>query len=261
MLTLYEHPLSAYAMKVKMALLEKGLEFQPIVPDGLPNGTAAGAFVAASPRAEIPALVDGDVQVFDSTIILEYLEDKWPTPALLPKTPAERARVRMIEDVMDGLYEPNNWGVMEVTRFKRASGPLADQLVGFAKSNIDRLQHWLEGELGDAQWFNGAQFGWGDIVCAPYINRSAAYGYTPPAGSKLQAWFTRVNQRPAVAKVVEQMQHTLANLPDFPALLAQGKIKRQYRDHRLEWMIAGGGLSVVQEGIERSTVRFSRLPG
>ena len=143
MLTLYEHPLSAYAMKVKMALLEKGLEFQPIVPDGLPNGTAAGAFVAASPRAEIPALVDGDVQVFDSTIILEYLEDKWPTPALLPKTPAERARVRMIEDVMDGLYEPNNWGVMEVTRFKRASGPLADQLVGFAKSNIDRLQHWL----------------------------------------------------------------------------------------------------------------------
>jgi len=57
------------------------------------------------------------------------------------------------------------------------------------------------------------------------------------------------------------MQHTLANLPDFPALLAQGKIKRQYRDHRLEWMIAGGGLSVVQEGIERSTVRFSRLPG
>jgi glutathione S-transferase/RNA polymerase-associated protein len=57
------------------------------------------------------------------------------------------------------------------------------------------------------------------------------------------------------------MRSVLANLPDFPALLAQGKIKRQYRDHRLEWMIAGGGLSVVQEGIERATIRFSRLPG
>ena len=261
MLTLYEHPLSAYAMKVKMALLEKGLEFQAILPDGLTNGTAAGAFVDASPRAEIPALVDGEVRVFDSTIILEYLEDKWPAPALLPKSPAERARVRMIEDVMDGLYEPNNWGIMEVTRFKRASGALADRLVGFAKSNIDQLQHWLDAQLGDAPWFNGAHFGWGDIACAPYINRSAAYGYTPPAGSKLHAWLARVNQRPAVAKVVEQMRSVLANLPDFPALLAQGKIKRQYRDHRLEWMIAGGGLSVVQEGIERATIRFSRLPG
>jgi len=261
MLTLYEHPLSAYAMKAKMALLEKGLEFQAILPEGLANGTATGAFVAASPRAEIPALIDGDVQVFDSTIILEYLEDKWPTPALLPKTPAARARVRMIEDVMDGLYEPNNWGIMEVTRFKRASGALADRLVGFAKSNIDQLQHWLDEQLGDAQLFNGEQFGWGYIACAPYINRSAAAGYTPPAGSKLQAWLARVNQRPSVAKVVEQMQHVIANLPDFATLLAQGKVKRQYRDHRLEWMIAGGGLSVVQEGIERGTVRFSRLPG
>jgi glutathione S-transferase len=261
MLTLYEHPLSAYAMKVKMALLEKGLEFKAVLPEGLANGTAGGAFVEASPRAEIPALVDGDVQVFDSTIILEYLEDKWPTPALLPKEPAARARVRMIEDVMDGLYEPNNWGIMEVTRYKRASGALADRLVGFAKSNIDQLQHWLDGQLGDKPYFSGDAFGWGDIACAPYINRSAAAGYTPPAGSKLQAWLARVNQRPSVAKVIEQMHQVIANLPDFPALLAQGKVKRQYRDHRLEWMIAGGGLSVVQEGIERGTVRFSRLPG
>ncbi len=260
MLTLYEHPLSAYAMKVKMALLEKGLEFNAIVPDGLPNGTASGAFVDASPRAEIPALVDGEVKVFDSTIILEYLEDKWPAPALLPKEPAARARVRMIEDVMDGLYEPNNWGVMEVTRFKRASGALADRLVGFAKSNIDQLQHWLDAQLGDKPYFNGDTFGWGDIACAPYINRSAAVGYTPPAGSKLSSWLTRVNQRPSVSVVIDQMRQVLANLPDFAALLAQGKIKRQYRDHRLEWMIAGGGLSVVQEGIERGTVRFSRLP-
>jgi glutathione S-transferase/RNA polymerase-associated protein len=248
-------------MKVKMALLEKGLEFEAIVPDGLSTGTTGGAFVEASPRAEIPALIDGDVKVFDSTIILEYLEEKWPSPPLLPQGPAQRARVRMIEDVMDGLYEPNNWGVMEVTRFKRASGALADRLVGYAKSNIDRLQHWLDGQFGGKPWFNGDAFGWGDIACAPYINRSAANGYTPPAGSQLAAWLARVNERPSVGKVIGQMREVLASLPDFAALLSQGKIKRQYRDHRLEWMIAGGGLSVVEEGIEKGTVRFSRLPG
>lgn len=261
MLTLYEHPLSAYAMKVKMALLEKGLEYQAVLPEGMATGAAGGAFVEASPRAEVPALIDGEVKVFDSTVILEYLEDKWPNPPLLPKGPAERARVRMIEDVMDSLYEPNNWGVMEVTRFKRASGPLADKLVGFAKSNIDQLQHWLDAKLGGKPWFNGDAFGWGDIACAPYINRSAAIGYTPPAGSGLAAWLTRVNQRPSVAKVIEQMKQVIANLPDMAALLAEGKIQRQYRDHRLEWMIRGGGLSVVQEGIEKGTIRFSRLPG
>ncbi len=60
MLTLYEHPLSAYAMKVKMALLEKNLEFNAMIPDGLADGTTGGDFVDASPRAEVPALIDGD---------------------------------------------------------------------------------------------------------------------------------------------------------------------------------------------------------
>jgi len=89
MLTLFEHPLSAYAMKVKMALLEKKLEFKAMTPDGMANGTAGGAFVDANPRAEVPTLIDDDVKVFDSTVILEYLEDKWPAPVLLPKTPAD----------------------------------------------------------------------------------------------------------------------------------------------------------------------------
>ena len=108
---------------------------------------------------------------------------------------------------------------------------------------------------------NGERFGWGDIAVAPYLNRSLAYGYAPPAGSQLHAWLHRTNERPGIAKVVHEMQHVLANLPDFPALLAQGKIKRQYRDHRLEWMIAAGGMAVVQEGIEKGTIRFGRLPG
>ena len=261
MLTLYEHPLSAYAMKVKMALLEKNLEFKPIVPEGMANGTTGGTFVEASPRAEIPALVDGEVKIFDSTVILEYLEDKWPTPALLPKGPAERARVRMIEDIMDSLYEPNNWGIMEITRFKRASGPLADKMVAFAKANIEQLQGWLNAQLGERTWFNGDAFGWGDIAVAPYLNRSAAVGLAPAKGSRLDAWLARANQRASVSKVIDQMKQVIANLPDFPTLLAEGKIKRQYRDHRLEWMIRGGGISIVQEGIDKGTIRFSRLPG
>src|ERR1700674_4975054 len=91
MLKLYENPLSGYVQKVKIALLEKGIEFEALPADGLMAGTAGGAFVEANPRAEVPALMDGDFKVFDSTVILEYLEDKWPNPPLFPKSPAEMA--------------------------------------------------------------------------------------------------------------------------------------------------------------------------
>lgn len=258
MLRLYEHPLSAYAMKVKMALNAKGLPYETLIPEGLSQGNTVGEFLESNPRAEVPTLIDGDVRVFDSTIILEYLEDKWPEPKLLPDTPAERARVRMLEDLMDTQYEPNNWGTMEVTRFRRASGDLARQLVAFGRANIDRHQQWLDRQLEGRRWFNGASFGWGDIAVAPYLNRSAGYGYFPKAGSRLAEWFNRVNREPSVAKVIEQLQQTMAALPDLAALLQAGQIKRQYRDHRLEWMIAAGGIAVVQEGIEKGTIRFSR---
>ena len=258
MLKLYEHPLSAYAMKVKIALNEKKLDYETAIPDGMVNGTAAGEFVAANPRAEVPTLIDDDVRIFDSTVMLEYLEDKWPEPALLPRTPAERARVRMIEDVMDTKYEANNWGTFEVLRYKRASDALGEKLVAFGKKNIESLQVWLQGQLGTRTWFNGDSFGWADLSVIPYLNRSAGYGYLPPKNSKLLSWFERANQRESVAKVRQQMQGALDKMPDLGELLRSGKVVRQYRDHRLEWMIAAGGLAVVSEGIEKGTIRFGR---
>ena len=94
MITLYDHPLSPYAQKVRIALREKGAPFQVALPGGLGAGGAAGEFAQANPRAEVPVLIDGDAKVFDSTIILEYLEDAFPSPAMLPASPGERARVR-----------------------------------------------------------------------------------------------------------------------------------------------------------------------
>ncbi|HEX4713022.1 glutathione S-transferase N-terminal domain-containing protein [Phenylobacterium sp.] len=73
MITLYDHPLSPYGQKVKIAMREKGVAFETVSPGGLGAGGAAGAFAEANPRAEVPTLTDGGVSVFDSTVILEYL--------------------------------------------------------------------------------------------------------------------------------------------------------------------------------------------
>src|SRR2546425_12877279 len=118
MVLVYEHPLSPYAQKVKIALAEKGVAFECRLPDFM--GGRDDAFAPATPRLEVPALVDGDTRVFDSTIILEYIEDRWPTPPLLPVAPAERARVRMLEELCDTYVEPISWAAMEIRVFKRA---------------------------------------------------------------------------------------------------------------------------------------------
>ena len=65
---------------------------------------------------------DGAVRIFDSTIILEYLDDAYPDPPMRPASAPERARVRMLEEVMDTHFEAINWGLSEIRWFRRAVG-------------------------------------------------------------------------------------------------------------------------------------------
>lgn len=78
-------------------------------------------------REQVPTLVDGETKVIDSTIILEYLEDKFGR-SLLPATPAERSKARAIEDIVQTVYESINWGYAEIVWGKRATGELAEHL-------------------------------------------------------------------------------------------------------------------------------------
>lgn len=255
---LFEHPLSPYSQKVKIALREKGLPFELKVPEGLGSGAGYSAdFSGASPRVEVPALIDGDTRVFDSTIILEYLEDQYPSVALRPGSAVERARARMIEDAMDTHYEAINWGLIEIRFMGRMDDAMAARLRGRAAEQTAAWRRWLNVELGDALWFGGAHFGWADLCVVPYLNCSASFGCPPEPGSPLAAWLARVNARPAVASTAAEAEAAIPTLEGLDALVRDGAFKREYRDHRLEWMIKSGGLEVVLEGLARNNIRFS----
>jgi glutathione S-transferase/RNA polymerase-associated protein len=71
----------------------------------------------------------------------------------------------------------------------------------------------------------------------------------------------RANERPSVAACVDSVRAVVKAMPDLGALVASGKFKRQYRDHRLEWMLRSGGLPIVLEGIEKQTIRFGNKIG
>lgn len=257
MLTLYEHPLSPYAQKCKIALLEKGVPFQLKMPTAIGSGQVDAEFLKASPRGEVPALVDGDFAVFDSTVILEYIEDSYPTPALLPRDAKLRAKARMIEDAMDTLYEPINWGLGELRYFKRAEGERARVIEARAAAQARDFFGWLERQLGDQAWFCGPAFGWADLSVIPYINGSTGLGVEPEPLSKLGQWQARANARPSVAQAAQQAVESVRRMALVGRALRQGHFKREYRDHRLEWMIRSGGLDVVLEGIKADTIRFS----
>jgi len=254
MVKLYEHPLSPYAQKVKIALYEKNVAFEAVIPNLF--GADPG-FEAASPRREVPCLVDGGLDVFDSTIILEYAEDRWPTPPLLPKDPAGRARVRMIEELCDTYYEAINWALAEVRYFRRASGSLAAELTARAGEQIAGVHAWLERALGDRSWFNGDGFGWGDLSVVPYVAGSAGFGFAPPAGSALASWMERVGQRPSVKRCLDEAQAAMSAFEQVGALLESGSFVREYRDHRLEWMMRSGGRDIVLDGMAKKNIRFA----
>lgn len=258
MVILHEHPLSPYAQKVKIALYEKSIPFETQLPDIV--GGNVGTFAALNPRLEVPTLLDGDVAVFDSTIILEYLEDRWPTPALLPKSPADRARVRMIEDVCDTYYEAINWALLEVRAFGRATGALAERLAARAAEQTTGVNAWLERKLGGAPYFNGDAFGWGDLAVVPALGGATMNGNGPAPGSALAAWFGRVRGRPSVGQTLKAAQDSLGGFQMLPQLVESGVFKREYRDHRLEWMMRSGGAEIVLEGMRKGNIRFSTEP-
>src|SRR5258708_39966982 len=98
------------------------------------------------------------------------MEDKSPSPPLLPRDAAARATARMIEEVCDTLYEAINWGLSEISWFKRAEGAKAEEMRAIAARQTAELQGWLADKLGDRPWFNGDTFGWADLSVAPYVN-------------------------------------------------------------------------------------------
>jgi glutathione S-transferase len=255
MIKLYEHPFSPYVQKVKIAMYEKNIPFEAEIPNAFSGGPTD--YGKRNPRLEVPALVDDGFAIFDSTVILEYLEDKWPQPPMLPASPRDRARVRMIEELCDTYYEAINWGLMEVQAWRRVTGDAATAITKRAEAQTAGMYQRLERELGSNSYFNGADFGWGDLSVFPYVNGSVVWGFGPKPGSKLGGWLERVSKRDSIRKTLDATREFQGNLEELPKMLASGLFKRQYRDHRLEWMMRSGGVEVVIEGMRTGTIRFS----
>ena len=204
---LYSGPLSLFPAKVRIALDEKGLPYELVsVPFGRAQGYSPKHpdVLALNPKGQVPVLVDGPLALYDSTIILEYLEDRHPSPALYPRDPADRARVRQLEAAADEILFPFVFELIQEVFYKPA-GARDDARIARARDAIAQHYAGLERRLGGGTHLAG-DFGVADI--GYFLTITVATTLGAPLGDatpRLQAWYDRVRARPSVTKELMAM--------------------------------------------------------
>lgn len=214
---LYTHALSPYSAKVRIALDEKGLAFEEIA---LPVGRAGikskpPEFLAANPRAQVPTLLDGDLALYDSTVIVEYLDEKHPEPRLLPTKREDRARARLAEDDGDHLMTGAVAALINET-FRKPDPATRDpkrieDAAAQIQSAFDRLDRQLDGRDHVAGAFSVADPAWFMPVWIASILG------VPPSDDRhprIKAWLARMNARPSIARTTALMMEALQKLND-----------------------------------------------
>jgi glutathione S-transferase len=204
---LYSGPLSLFTGKVRIALDEKGIDYElESVPFSRAGYTPKHPKVLElNPKQQVPVLVDGDVVVYDSTIILEYLEETHPTPALYPREPGRRGRCRVMEAAADEIFFPSVWELIREVFYKPDGQGRDVVAVAAAKTAIAAHYDGLERRLG-AQAYLCGDVSVADIGYFMFITSAASLGQglteTHPG---LQAWYGRVLARPAFGRELERL--------------------------------------------------------
>jgi glutathione S-transferase len=235
MLVLYDDVFSPYARKVRLALYEKGVPFERI--RALHGDCSRTDFLHVNPRGEVPALVDGEFRLYDSTIICEYLEDRWPEPPLYPREARLRAKCRLVEDLADTQLDA---ALYAVSILEHGRGEMQQAMHDAAGRDLGRLYGELEGLLAGQAFFCG-ELSIADLAVLPHVMAATFFGFapSPERHPTLTAWVDRMQERPAVARDNADVIATLQRLqaegrPGFDPLNVQ------WRSDRLEWVMKHG---------------------
>jgi glutathione S-transferase len=217
---LYSGPLSMFGAKAEIAAREKRLDIELVM---VAYESRAGyhpkhpEVVRINPKQQVPVLVHGEVEIFDSTQIFEYLEDLAPDPALWPRDVQSRARARRLELESDEVYFPH------IIRLMGLQDQLDGEPARAAIAAADRYYAIQDARLADQSWLAGT-YSFVDIafyMAALFGERQGAP--LTAATPHLLAWRDRMSARPPVRQVAGAMARWLAAagrpVPPFMAAL------------------------------------------
>lgn len=182
MLTLYDAARCPYCARVRIVLAEKGVEYE-VVEIELDDRPAW--LSEKNPAGRVPVLEEDGWLLPESSVIMEYLEERYPEPPLLPADPGDRALARL-----------------RILRHDELAGPYYALRRGDAgaRERLDAELARLDAALAGAPWLGGRAYGLADVAYAPWLLRARdLLGVELEPYPALAGWLERLLERPAVA--------------------------------------------------------------
>ena len=210
MLIYYGHPFSSYTWKVLIALYEKEIDFDyrsvdPAFPDHMPE------LRAHWPVGQFPLLVHDGVPWFESSIIIEYLDQLAPEPRLIPQDFDAALKVRFF----DRIFDNHVMGRMQAVVADAIRGPEnhVPTIVEQAKAALDTVYGWLDKELAGGGWATPYGFSLADCAAAPSLFYADWVHRIPERYENLRAYRARLLAHPSISRCVEDARPYRAYFP------------------------------------------------
>lgn len=185
-LTLYDAPRCPYCARVRIVLAEKDVELEVVEID---LADRPAWIYEKNSTGRVPVIEEDGWVLPESAVIMEYLEDRYPEPPLLPADPADRALPRLRILRADELTDP----YYALRRGEEG-----------ARDRLDAELGRLDGALAESPWLGGAAYGLADIAYVPWILRARdLLGVSLDPHRSLSDWLVRLLERPAVAAEAE----------------------------------------------------------
>jgi glutathione S-transferase len=186
MLTLYDAARCPYCARVRIALHEKQVEYEAIEIDL----TDRPAWIyEKNATGRVPVVEEDAWLLPESAVIMEYLEERYPEPALLPADPADRARARLWIFRHDDFTKP----YYALRRGEDGAG-----------ARLDAELRKLDAALSARPWLGGAAYGLADIAYVPWVLRARdMLGVPLDSHTAVASWLDRLAERPSIAMEAE----------------------------------------------------------
>ena len=199
-ITLYDAAPSSNSDRTKIALHEKGLAYDRVTLDLAKKDQKRPEFLNLNPYGKVPVINDSGRILFESCIINEYLDERYPNPPLMPKDPYLRGRGRLLVDYgLNYMHEPY-WALRGEMLKKESERNAA--VVEETRQRLRQLLQYLEEALVDKSYFLG-DVSLTDIDLLPRFLRMESYGAIPtPSLPRINAWLQRMKERPSVKAVL-----------------------------------------------------------
>jgi glutathione S-transferase len=202
-LTFYYGSGSPPAWRVWLALEHKGIAYEPVRVQFDRKDHKAPEFLKLNPRGKVPVIVHDGWPLFESGAILEYLEEAWPEPALLPRSAKARATVRRLAREA-GEYLNEQTGRYAGLAFGRPRDDLAERLAAAREALAAELPRWEAYLTGD--WLAG-ELSLADFTAYPSLRMLRRVGERLPQhsaddliGPRTRAWMGRIEALPYYAR-------------------------------------------------------------